>query len=71
MLDHSDRLYYRGSVPYRIDDSRVAQFNAKFGLKMSLSAWDEERDNEGKLCRTLIGCASWARILHADEVLQA
>lgn len=70
MLDNSDRLYYRGSVPYRIDDSRVAQFKAKFQLKVSLSPWEEERDKEGKLCKTLIGCASWARVLHADESLQ-
>jgi hypothetical protein len=70
MFDPSDSLYYRGSVPYTIDDARVQKFNVKFDLSKGLEPNGQERDEKGILCKTLIGCSSWARVLLAAENMQ-
>ncbi|ESZ91883.1 glycoside hydrolase family 76 protein [Sclerotinia borealis F-4128] len=67
MLDPADGLYYRGSSPYTISEENVRKFNAKFGLNKGLEVNGQERDEQGNLCKTMLGCASWARILHAAE----
>ncbi|EKD12767.1 uncharacterized protein L3040_006919 [Drepanopeziza brunnea f. sp. 'multigermtubi'] len=67
MFDHADGLYFRGSCPYSISEGSRARFNQKFGVDKELTVNNQERDEQGKLCKTLIGCAAWARILHAAE----
>ncbi|CZT04392.1 uncharacterized protein RAG0_10877 [Rhynchosporium agropyri] len=67
MFDPSDGLYFRGSCPYSISEESRARFNQKFGINKELAVNGQERDEQGNLCKTLIGCASWARILHAAE----
>ncbi|KAL5323878.1 hypothetical protein ACEPPN_008420 [Leptodophora sp. 'Broadleaf-Isolate-01'] len=67
MFDPSDGLYFRGSCPYSISEELRARFNQKFGVNKELAVNGQERDEHGNLCKTLIGCAAWARILHAAE----
>ncbi|KAI9647640.1 hypothetical protein NHQ30_004025 [Ciborinia camelliae] len=69
MLDPVDGLYYRGSCPYTISEDHAKRFNAKFGLNKGLEINKQERDEQGNLCKTMLGCASWARILHAAETV--
>lgn len=70
ILDPSDRLYFRGSVPYTISDELTRKFNVRFGLDKQLEKNNQERDEDGKLCKTLIGNAGWARIFHLAEKTQ-
>jgi rhamnogalacturonyl hydrolase YesR len=67
MFDPADGLYYRGSVPYTISEDHAHRFNAKFGLNKGLERNEQERDEQGNLCKTMLGCASWARIFRAAE----
>ncbi|PQE28489.1 Fav3 alpha-1,6-mannanase protein [Rutstroemia sp. NJR-2017a WRK4] len=67
MFDPADGLYFRGSVPYSISEDHAQRFNAKFGLNKGLERNDQERDEHGNLCKTLIASASWARIFKAAE----
>ncbi|KAK6582025.1 hypothetical protein PZA11_005722 [Diplocarpon coronariae] len=67
MFDQSDGLYFRGSCPYSISEESRAKFNQEYGLNKELTVNGQERDEQGNLCKTLIGCAAWARILHAAE----
>ncbi|KAL2073073.1 hypothetical protein VTL71DRAFT_10397 [Oculimacula yallundae] len=67
MFDPTDGLYFRGSCPYSISEESRARFNQKFGVNKELAVNGQERDEQGNLCKTLIGCAAWARILHAAE----
>ncbi|KAF7868421.1 hypothetical protein EAF04_004953 [Stromatinia cepivora] len=69
MLDPTDQLYYRGSRPYAISEDHVRKFNDRFGLSKTLEINGQERDEHGNLCKTMLGCASWARILHAAETI--
>jgi hypothetical protein len=70
MFDAKDGLYFRGSVPYTIDDERTKMFNDKFRLCKDLEKNSQERDEKGNLCKTLIGCSSWARVFFAAEEIQ-
>lgn len=67
MLDPSDKLYFRGSVPSTISDKLTRKFNGKYGLDRQLEKNNQERDENGQLCKTLIGNAGWARIFHLAE----
>jgi rhamnogalacturonyl hydrolase YesR len=67
IFDPADGLYFRGSSPYTIDEERVRRFNAKFGMNKGLEKNAQERDEKGELCKTLLGCSGWIRILNADE----
>ncbi|PBP17379.1 hypothetical protein BUE80_DR011848 [Diplocarpon rosae] len=67
MFDQSDGLYFRGSCPYSISEESRVKFNQEYGLNKELTVNGQERDEHGNLCKTLIGCAAWARILHAAE----
>ncbi|EPE37012.1 Six-hairpin glycosidase [Glarea lozoyensis ATCC 20868] len=69
MLDASDGLFYRGTCPYTISDDTRQRFNSKFGTDKGLEKNGQERDEQGNLCKTMIGSAGWVRILHlAQEV---
>ncbi|KAM3069017.1 hypothetical protein ACMFMF_008984 [Clarireedia jacksonii] len=68
MFDPTDGLYFRGSVPYTISEDHAHRFNAKFGLNKGLEKNQQERDEHGSLCKTMLGCASWARIFRAAEI---
>ncbi|KAH7357140.1 glycosyl hydrolase family 76-domain-containing protein [Rhexocercosporidium sp. MPI-PUGE-AT-0058] len=67
MFDPTDGLYFRGSCPYSISEELRTRFNQKFAANKDLAVNGQERDEQGNLCKTLIGCAAWARILHAAE----
>jgi len=67
MFDPADGLYFRGSVPYTISEDHARKFNAKLSLNKGFEKNDQERDEHGNLCKTMLGCASWARILRAAE----
>jgi hypothetical protein len=67
MLDPTDGLYYRGSCPYKISDEHRQKFNSKFGVDKGLETNGQERDEQGNLCKTLIGNAGWVRILYLAE----
>lgn len=69
ILDPTDKLYFRGSCPYTISEELTKKFNEKFGLEKVFEANSQERDEKGDLCKTLLGNAGWARILHAVERL--
>jgi hypothetical protein len=69
MFDPIDGLYFRGSCPYTISEELTKRFNEKFGLQKRLEINGQERDEKGNLCKTLIGNASWARMLHVAENL--
>ncbi|KAF7880320.1 uncharacterized protein EAF02_007166 [Botrytis sinoallii] len=71
MRDREDSLYYRGSRPYTISPKHARQFYKKFGVGKTGEQNMQERDKEGNLCKTMIGCASWARIIHAAEIVEA
>ncbi|KAF7885226.1 hypothetical protein EAF00_011044 [Botryotinia globosa] len=71
MRDRDDSLYYRGSRPYTISSKQAHQFYKKFGVVKTGEQNMQERDKDGNLCKTMIGCASWARILHAAEIVEA
>ncbi|RFU33845.1 hypothetical protein B7463_g2469, partial [Scytalidium lignicola] len=71
MFDPTDGLYFRGSHPYSISEELKEKFNAKYHLEKKLESNKQERDAHGNLCKTMIGSASWARILHAAEEFQA
>ncbi|PQE23771.1 glycoside hydrolase family 76 protein [Rutstroemia sp. NJR-2017a BBW] len=67
MYDPTDGLFFRGSVPYTISEDHTQRFNAKFASNRGLERNPQERDEHGNLCKTMIGCASWARIFRAAE----
>jgi rhamnogalacturonyl hydrolase YesR len=67
MYDPADGLYFRGSIPYTISEDHAQRFNAKFGLNKGLERNEQERDEHGNLCKTMIASSSWARILKAAE----
>ena len=69
MFDQKDGLYFRGSVPWTIDEQRTKRFVEKFGLEKNLEKNGQERDEAGMLCKTLIGNAGWVRILAAAEMI--
>ncbi|TGO25463.1 hypothetical protein BPAE_0079g00090 [Botrytis paeoniae] len=71
MKDKEDSLYYRGSRPYTISSKHAHQFYKKFGVGKTGEQNMQERDKDGNLCKTMIGCASWARIIHAAEIVEA
>ncbi|KAF7940569.1 uncharacterized protein EAE98_000696 [Botrytis deweyae] len=71
MRDREDSLYYRGSRPYTISPKHARQFYKKFGVGKTGEQNMQERDKDGNLCKTMIGCASWARIIHAAEIVEA
>ncbi|CAG8948688.1 hypothetical protein HYFRA_00001808 [Hymenoscyphus fraxineus] len=69
-FDRSDNLYFRGSLPYTISNRIRRRFNKKYRLKKKLWINVQERDKEGKLCKTLLGNAGWARIFYLAEKTQ-
>ncbi|KAF8854531.1 Six-hairpin glycosidase [Acephala macrosclerotiorum] len=69
MFDSEDGLYFRGSCPYTISQPLADKFNKQFGLQKDLEANGQERDEQGNLCKTLIGNAGWIRILSIAERL--
>ncbi|TGO81090.1 hypothetical protein BPOR_1359g00020 [Botrytis porri] len=71
MKDKEDGLYYRGSRPYTISSKHSQQFYKRFGVRITGQQNMQERDKDGNLCKTMIGCASWARIIHAAEIVEA
>lgn len=71
MRDREDSLYYRGSRPYTISTKHAHQFYSKFSVIKTGERNMQERDKDGNLCKTMIGCASWARIIHAAEIVEA
>ena len=71
MKDKEDELYYRGSRPYTISSKQANQFYVKFGIRKFKEQNKQELDKDGNQCKTMIGCASWARILRAAEIVKA
>lgn len=70
MLDPTDGLYFRGSSPYTISLELAKKYNEQFGVEKDFQANGQERDEQGELCKTLIGNAGWIRILRmADNSL--
>ncbi|KAE8450817.1 hypothetical protein EG329_005730 [Mollisiaceae sp. DMI_Dod_QoI] len=67
MFDPADGLYFRGSCPYTISEEWTRRFNEQYGLEKGLQVNAEERDEQGNLCKTLIGNAGWIRILRVAE----
>jgi rhamnogalacturonyl hydrolase YesR len=67
MFDPVDGMYWRGSVPYTISEDTMRKFNERFGLQKGLEPNTQERDEDGHLCKTLIGNSAWVRILAAAE----
>jgi len=70
MRDEKDGLYFRGSCPWRIDEQRAKRFSEVFGVDRGLERYEEERDKQGRLCKTLLGNAGWVRIFGAEEVIK-
>ncbi|KAH8801462.1 Six-hairpin glycosidase-like protein [Xylogone sp. PMI_703] len=70
MFDPTDGLYFRGSRPYTISEELTKKFNKQYNLEKSLDINKQERDEHGKLCKTMIGSASWARILCMEEQIK-
>lgn len=71
MYDPGDGLYFRGSCPYTISEELKDKYNAKYGVNKKLETNGQERDEHGNLCKTLIGSAAWARVLHVAEQIEA
>ncbi|MCJ1229564.1 hypothetical protein MMC12_006231 [Toensbergia leucococca] len=69
MYDPTDGLYFRGSEPYSISQELTDKYNLEYGTNKSFEPNASERDDEGHLCKTLIGCAGWVRIgLMAEKI---
>lgn len=67
MFDSQDGLGFRGSCPYTISEDLAGRFNQKYGVEKDFALNGPERDEQGQLCKTLIGNAGWIRILKAAE----
>ncbi|CZR52653.1 uncharacterized protein PAC_02530 [Phialocephala subalpina] len=71
MFDRDDGLYFRGSSPYTISQPLTDKFNQQFGMNKNLEVNSQERNEQGNLCKTLIGNAGWIRILSMAEQLSS
>lgn len=67
MFDNSDGLYFRGSCPYTVSEHLAHEFNTKYKMQKQFQRNGQEYDEQGNLCKTLIGNAGWIRILRMDE----
>ena len=69
MYDRGDGLYYKGSRPWTISEELAKKFEERFGVQRPFQGDDAERDENGKLCKCLIGNAGWARCEMMAQVI--
>ncbi|KAF1983339.1 glycoside hydrolase family 76 protein [Aulographum hederae CBS 113979] len=67
--DSKDGLAFKGCCPWRVSEELTERYNHEMGMKRGFQKKGEERDEHGELAKSLIGCASWARILKMAEGL--
>jgi len=69
-FDEADGLAYKGCEPWKISEEVARRYNEETGAEHQFQAAKGERDGEGRLNKTLIGCAGWARIWGMEERLR-
>lgn len=70
VLDSVDGLYYSGSVPRTLFSEYLRNHHPRTVWKESLKFNLHERDEHGNLCKTLIGCAGWIKILRLAAAIR-
>jgi hypothetical protein len=69
-FDENDGLCFRGCEPWKVSEELTERYNTKTGMSRKFDMSKDERDENGRLCKTLIGCAGWTRIFYLDERLR-